>query len=267
MYDEFKGRSAIVTGGGSGLGRAICKRLAREGVNIAVADINLKGAEETVEQLAEYGVKAIAVECDVTKEAAVEAMAKTASETFGKIDFLVNNAGMSIEARQQMYITQTPEEIWDKSLGVNLKSVFLCSKHVIPYMQKEQYGRIVNISSIASYFTAFGASYAAAKAGVLQLTASIALQYANDNVRCNCVCPGAMVTPTGINANKIGTVYTNMPRMRMVERVADPMEMANAVAFFLSDESCYIDGTYLKVDGGTVAMSARIPESCYKPEE
>lgn len=201
MYDEFKGRNAIVTVGGSGLGRAICKRLAREGVNIAVADINLKGAEETVEQLAEFGVKAIAVECDVTKEAAVEAMAKTASEAFGKIDFLVNNAGMSIEARQQMYITQTPEEIWDKSM------------------------------------------------------------------RCNCVCPGAMVTPTGINANKIGTVYTNMPRMRMVERVADPMEMANAVAFFLSDEACYIDGTYLKVDGGTIAMSARIPDSCYKPEE
>lgn len=267
MYNEFKDKVAIVTGGGSGLGRAISRRLAQEGVKVAIADINLEGAKETVKILEEQGFVGFAVQCDVTKEEVVEEMVQKVLNHYGTIDFLVNNTGMAVEARQQMYLTQTPLEVWDKSIDLNLKSVFLCSKHVIPHMQKNQYGRIVNISSLAAYFTAFGASYAAAKAGVLQLTASIALQYADDNIRCNCVCPGAMMTPTGINAQKIGKVYTNAPRNRMIEHVADPIEMANAVAFLLSDQACYIDGTYIKVDGGTIAMSSKIPASCYKPED
>ncbi len=257
---KFDEKIAIVTGGGSGLGRAICKRLAADGAKIAVADIRLEAAEETVGILAENGGEGFAVLCDVTNAASVEAMVKTVAEHFGHIDFLVNNAGMAIESRKGMRVCDTPEEIWDMSMNLNLKSVYLDCKYVIPEMLKVGKGAIVNVSSLAAYFPAFGASYGAAKAGVLALTASIAMQYADDNIRCNAVCPGPMQTPTGMNANKIGGDYiTNQPRLKMINRIADPAEIANAVSFLLSDEASYIDGTYIKVDGGSMAMSVKIP--------
>ncbi|MCR5229827.1 MAG: SDR family oxidoreductase [Solobacterium sp.] len=201
---KFNGKTAIVTGGGSGLGRAICRRLAKEGAKIAVADIKMEGAEETVAILKEEGGEGFAVYADVTNAASVEEMVQKVVSHFGQIDFLVNNCGMAIESRKGMRVCDTPEEIWDLSMNLNLKSVYLDCKYVIPEMIKAGKGAIVNVSSLAAYFPAFGASYAAAKAGVLQLTASIAMQYADDNIRCNAVCPGPMQTPTGMNANKIG---------------------------------------------------------------
>ena len=123
-------------------------------------------------------------------------------------------------------------------------------------------GSICNIASLAGYFPAFGASYGASKAAVIALTKSIAMQYADDHIRCNCICPGAMQTPTGLNANKIGMMSqesADRPRLRMIDRIADPMEMANVVAFLLSDEAGYITGTEVRVDGGSMAMSVKIP--------
>lgn len=256
---KFDGRVAIVTGGGSGLGRAICRRLGAEGAKIVVADINPDGANETVELLAAEGSEGWAVVCDVTNADSVRQMAEAVREKYGTVNLLVNNTGICIEARTSMRICDTDEEVWDKSMALNLKSVFLVGKYVIPELIAAGGGAICNISSIAGYFPSFSASYAAAKAGVMAITKSIAMQYADDHIRCNCVCPGPMRTPTGISANKIGNIHVDQPRLRMVDRVADPMEMANAVCFLLSDEASYITGTELKVDGGSMAMSVKIP--------
>lgn len=264
MYNFHKS-VAIVTGGGSGLGRAVCLRLAQDGAQVAVADINMAGAEETVSLIREHGHEAFAVYCDVTKSEIVEQMVQTVVERTGKIDLLVNNTGMAMESRQSPHglrICDTDEKLWDLSVNLNLKSVFLCSKYVIPEMIRNGGGRICNVASLAGYFPAFGASYGASKAAVIALTKSIAMQYCDDNIRCNCICPGAMKTPTGLNANKIGMAKEDAagkPRLRMIDRIADPAEMANAIAFLLSDESSYITGTELKVDGGSMAMSVKIP--------
>ncbi len=269
MY-QYDGKTAIVTGGGSGLGRAISTRLAREGACVAVADINMDGANETVRLLEEKGGKAFAVYCDVTKAEVVDQMVREVVEKTSKIDILVNNTGMAMESRMGkggLRICDTDEKLWDLSINLNLKSVFLCCKYVIPEMIKNGGGRICNIASLAGYFPAFGASYGASKAAVIALTKSIAMQYCDDNIRCNCICPGAMQTPTGLNANKIGMMAdTNAPRLRMINRIADPMEMANVVCFLLSDEASYITGTEVKVDGGSMAMSVKIPPRV-KPEE
>jgi len=259
---KFENKVAIVTGGGSGLGRAICRRLAREGAFIAVADINPQGAEETVKLLQEEGHNGIAVYCNVIKEEDVAHMVQEVVEKCGKIDLLVNNTGIAIESRTSTRICDEEEDMWNRGIDLNLKSVFLCSKHVIPEMIKAGGGSICNISSLAAYFPAFSATYGAAKAGVIALTKTIAMQYIDDNIRCNCICPGAMQTPTGMNANKIGKTFNydeNAPRVRMINRIADPMEMANAVCFLLSDEASYITGTQLNVDGGSMAMSVKIP--------
>ena len=259
MGEKFENRVAIVTGGGGGLGRAVCKRLAMDDAKIVVLDINPDTAQETVELLEKDGHEAFAIVCDVTNEESVKNMVSVVKEKFGKIDMLVNNAGMCIEARTALRLCDTDEATWDKSINLNLKSVYLMCKHVIPEMIKNSSGSICNVSSVAGYFPVFSASYAAAKAGIIALTKSIALQYADDHIRCNCICPGPMRTPTGISANKIGTVYTDQPRLRMIDRIADPMEMANAICFLLSDEASYISATELKVDGGSMAVSVKIP--------
>lgn len=264
MY-AFHGKTAIVTGGGSGLGRAVCTRLAREGVKVAVADINMDGAGETANLLKEKGFEAFPVYCDVTRSDVVEEMVSTVKKEWGTIDFLVNNAGMAMESRKSkggLRICDTDEALWDLSINLNLKSVFLCCKYVIPQMIRNGGGAICNVASLAGYFPAFGASYGASKAAVIALTKSIAMQYADDHIRCNCICPGAMQTPTGLNANKIGMMAqeaADRPRLRMIDRIADPAEMANVIAFLLSDEASYITGTEVKVDGGSMAMSVKIP--------
>lgn len=259
---KFENKIAVVTGGGSGLGQAICRRLAREGATVAVTDINLEGAGKTVEILTAEGLKGFAVYCDVVDETAVIKMVQEVIKKCGKIDMLVNNTGIAIESRTSTRICDEEEAMWNKGMDLNLKSVFLCSKHVIPEMIKNGGGSICNVSSLAAYFPAFSATYGAAKAGVIALTKTIAMQYADDNIRCNCICPGAMQTPTGMNANKIGNAFRydeNAPRVRMVNRIADPMEMANAVCFLLSDEASYITAAQLNVDGGSMAMSVKIP--------
>ena len=262
---RFEEKIAVVTGGGSGLGRAICRRLASDGATIAVVDINMENANGTVDILHEEGGEGFAFYGDVTSAQSVQEMVAAVIEKYGRIDLLVNNTGMAMESRLGLRVCDTDEELWDKSMNLNLKSVFLCCKYIIPHMIENGCGRICNISSIAGYFPTFGASYSAAKAGVMQITKSIAIQYADDNIRCNCVCPGAMQTPTGISANKIGNVFNDQPRLRMINRIADPMEMANAVSFMLSEEASYITGTELKVDGGSMALSVKIPPRV-KPE-
>ena len=260
MYKEMCEKVAVVTGGGSGLGRSICLKLAESGAFIVPVGRKMEPLEETVEMIASNGGNAFAVTADITDSAQVKTLAEKVMEHYGHIDYLVNNAGMAIESRLGLRICETDEELWDQSIELNLNSVYRCCKYIIPCMLEGGFGRIVNISSVAGYFPAFGASYAAAKAGVIALTKSIAMQYCDDNIRCNTVCPGPMKTPHGMAAKKEGTMYSGpQPRVRMIDRVAEPEEMANAVAFLLSEEASFINATEIKVDGGSMALSVSIP--------
>ena len=263
---KFDDRVAIVTGGGQGLGRAICLKLSSEGATVAVADIKEETANETVQLIKDQGGNAFFVYCDVTKEESVQECIATIIKKAGKLNYIVNNTGMAMESRFSktgMRVCDTPENLWDLSMNLNLKSVFLVCKHGIPELIKQGGGAICSVSSLAAYHVAFGASYAASKAAVIALTKSMAWQYADDNIRVNCVCPGPMDTPSGMSAKKIG-IYADSqpavvpPRLRMINRIAQPSEIANVISFLLSDEASYMTGTEVKVDGGSVAISVKI---------
>jgi len=264
---KFENKVCLVTGGGQGLGRAICKRLAEDGAIIAVLDIKEETALETVKEIKSDGGKAFYIHCDVTSEDSVKNAIEEIVEKEGKLNYIVNNTGMAMESRfgkGGMRVCDTPLDLWNLSMNLNLTSVFLICKHGIPELLKAGGGAICSVSSLAAYLTPFGASYGASKAAVIQLTKSIAWQYADDNIRCNCVCPGPMNTPSGMTAKKIGIFSEDKPvekpRLRMIDRVAEPREIANVIDFLLSDEASYITGTAVKVDGGSVALSVKIPK-------
>ena len=248
MYDEFKGRNAIVTGGGSGLGRAICKRLAREGVNIAVADINLKGAEETVEQLAEFGVKAIAVECDVTKEAAVEAMAKTASEAFGKIDFLVNNAGIGTVGP----FLDMDEELtdWYRTQSIDLNGLAHMSYYIGRHMRDNGYGKVINISSNAADMVNAEcmSAYAAAKAAVNRLTKCLAYEWGQYGINVNAIAPG--FTHSNLAAAMPPEAVEHVCRKMATGRMGEAIEIGALAVYLASPASDQVTGAVVTIDGG-----------------
>ncbi len=246
---KLKNKVAIITGASSGIGRAIAELYAAEGAMIAVADLDETGGTETVDIVREKGGYALFVKTDVSKAREVASMARQAMEKYGRIDILVNNAG--IEGKSAL-TADYPEEDWDRVLAVNLKSVFLCSKYVIPEMFKNCQGAIVNISSIAG-MTAFqkAPAYAASKAGIIALTRSMAIEYAPNNIRVNCICPGIIKTPMVERSTK-GSLDAERKLIREepLGRIGKPEEVANAALYLASDDSSYVTGSALVVDGG-----------------
>jgi NAD(P)-dependent dehydrogenase (short-subunit alcohol dehydrogenase family) len=190
----LKNRVAIVTGSATGIGRGIALKLAEEGCSIIAADIKDAEAKITVDSVISKGSQAIFVHCDVTKKAQVEAMVEQAIQKFGKIDILVNCAGGV--PGQQGLLKEITEEVWNKVMDLDLKSAFLCSQAVVPYMQKQGYGKIVNISSIGAAHPSVSVThYHAAKAGVLGLTYNMAFELAPQNITVNAILPGPIRTP------------------------------------------------------------------------
>ncbi len=249
---RFNGKVAVVTGASRGIGRTIALALAEEGCTVVVNYTkDREGANEVVEEIKKTGGRAIAVKCDVSSRAEVEEMFRITVGEFGKVDILVNNAGIIIPAS----FLDTTDEIWDRTLAVDLKGVFLCTQVAARYMASRKYGKIVNISSNSGFGMACWGetSYAAAKAGVIQVTKSAAFELGQYGINANCVAPGAIDTQM-LRGDKSDIDYAELieskKKLASIGRVGKPEDVARAVLFFASDDAAFITGKTLLVDGG-----------------
>ncbi|MBF1362587.1 MAG: 3-oxoacyl-[acyl-carrier-protein] reductase [Megasphaera micronuciformis] len=246
MLLENKG--AVVTGGSRGIGRAVAEALAAEGATVAVIYAgNIKAAEDTVRTIEEAGGKAFAVQCDVADEAAVTDMVKMVHEKLGTIDVFVNNAGITRDG----LLMRMKREDWDAVLSTNLTGVYNCTKAVTKIMMKQRSGSIINMTSVVGETGNAGqANYAAAKAGVIGFTKSVAKELASRNIRVNAVAPGCI--DTDMTAVLSDAVKEEMIKSIPLGRTAAPEEVAQAVVFLASQKAGYITGQTLNVDGGMV---------------
>ncbi len=243
------GQVALVTGAGSGIGRGGAVAFGALGATVMVADINLDGAQETVEMLQASGVEAAAVHCDVTDEASVVAMIEATVSTFGKLDAAFNNAG---NALGQYAIHEMPLDYWKQSVEVNLTGTFLCLKHEVVHMTANGGGRIVNTSSGAAKVPAPGrAPYSAAKRGIVALTAHIASDYAKQGIRSNAVLPGLIDTP-GVRANYEDGQLEKIAQYVPGGRLGEPADIGEVAAWLCTDAARFINGQALVVDGGGI---------------
>ena len=241
---RLQGKVAIITGGAGGIGKETALLFAREGALLAVQDMNAEGAKAVADEIAAAGGEAIAVVGDVTKKAECERMVGEAVARFGKLDVLVNNAGINKDAM----VKKMTEEQWDAVLSVNLKGTFLMCQAALAPMAQAKYGRIVNTASIGALGNIGQANYSASKAGLLGLTRSLAREFAPRNIRVNAVAPGFIETEMtrGLSAEVREGYASRIPFGRM----GLPEDVAGAVGFLLSDASSYVTGVTLPVDGG-----------------
>src|SRR5579862_4940181 len=251
---RLQDKIAIITGAASGIGRATARQFAAEGAKLVLNDIDRDGLDAVVNAIGKD--KARAVVGNVVEEDTARAIAKEAIAAFGRIDVLVNNAGIHFVRD----ITEMTVDEWDRLMNINLKSMFLCCKHVIPHMLKQKKGAIVNLASISSFIgqEMEGAStfaYNVTKAGALQLTTSLASRYAAQGIRVNCVCPGNVETNIIRRGNpaEVAEFWRLASRAEPMGRNAQPEEIANAILFLASDEASFITGCPLLVDGGYLA--------------
>lgn len=247
MGERVRDKTAIVTGAASGIGQGIAKRLAVEGASVVIADVAVEAAAATAETIRSEGGEATAVECDVTDRTDIGAVVETATERFGSIDVLVNNAGI---IRGGTFKEIEPDE-WKRVLDVNLTGMYNCSSLVVPAMSDGGGGSIVNISSIAGVDMSYAgpANYTASKWGVIGLTRHMAWDLADDDIRVNAVCPGGTLTPL-IRERTTEADRERMRRVIPLGRYGEPEDVANAVLFFVSEEASYVTGSKLVVDGG-----------------
>ncbi len=252
---KLRDRVAIVTGAGSGIGRAIALRAAREGAAVVVADIADEGGRGTVSEIEQFSPRAMFVHADVTSNADVTHLAQAAVDAYGAIDILVNNAAIGGGDD----ILETDEATWDRVVSVVLKSVFLCSKAVLPTMLRQKRGTIVNISSVNGLYGLGEEAYSAAKAGVINLTQNLAIRYGGEGIRVNVICPGTVRTPIWQSRlDRSPDIFDRLRAWYPVGRVGEPEDIASAAVFLASDEASFISGAVLPVDGGLTAGLYRL---------
>jgi 3-oxoacyl-[acyl-carrier protein] reductase len=242
----LSGKVAIVTGGGGGCGRAYSLAFAAEGARVTVADINGEAAQRTAEEIRKKGGKALPLKVDVTKWEEVTQMVSKTLQEFGQIDILVNNAGI----RGMSKLEDTPEELWNRDMDINLRGPFYCIKAVTRHMKERRYGRIVNQSSLSAFngHRAGGHAYSAAKAGLLGFTRSIAQELGPYNITVNAIAPGMIDTPFigDMPPERRGVVEKSCP----VGRIGKPEDFVGIVLLLASDRSSYITAQTVVVDGG-----------------
>jgi len=243
---KLENKVAVITGGGSGIGQATARLLAQEGASVVVADLDEKAARKTAQEIKAGSGKAIAVTTDVTRPDQVEALVQKTVAEFGKLDIMHNNAGISGGRR---FVADTSEDYWEKVIKVNLTGVFLGSKYAVRQMLKQGGGVIINTASTFGLVGLPGnAAYAAAKGGVIQLTRSMALEYAPNHIRVNCVCAGWVTT--SFNQDMDEKLVRWSVRETPLGRWGEPEEIARAVLYLASEESSFVTGSILTVDGG-----------------
>ena len=254
MYEDLKGKVAIITGARRGMGKADALALAKAGVKVTVADISQEECQLVVDEIKKLGGEGLAVKCDVTNEKEITEMVKKTVESFGKVDILVNNAGI---CSFSPFLKMTEEE-WDKTLDINLKGYFLCAKAAAKEMVKQKSGVIVNIASVVMGQMGMGmaglAHYSASKGGIAALTKTLSLELAPYNIRVNAIAPGAIDTPMAASTKTDPKTLEQTLAMIPLHRMGKPEEIANTVLFLTSDASSYITGSIVVVDGGWLSM-------------
>ena len=245
----MKDKVALVTGGSKGMGEAAVRIFAEKGASVAILDVDMEAAEKLSAELNENGANTIAIKCDVSSEAQVEKAIAKVVETYGKLDAAFNNAGIQIPAQD---ITETSEEDYDKILNVNLKGVWLCMKHELIQMKKQQSGAIVNNSSLAGKVGVPGRTpYVAAKHAILGITKSAAADYASQGIRINAVCPGTIETPMVNDMVNSGDLKReDSINAAPINRLGKASEVADAAVWLCGEESTYVIGQSIAVDGG-----------------
>jgi NAD(P)-dependent dehydrogenase (short-subunit alcohol dehydrogenase family) len=249
---RLDGKVAIVTGAASGMGRGTAIRFAGEGAAVVIADLNIEGAEAAVRECRENGGRAVFQRTDVTAEPDIKAAIERAVKEFGKLDVMYNNAGL---AGATGSIEHTSVEDWDRTQAVLLRGVFLGMKHSIPEIRKAGGGSIISTASVAGLSGGYGPhSYSAAKAGVVNLTRSVALEVAKDKIRVNCICPGGINTPIfNLLSSDPQVIEQILAKLHPIQRAGHPADIANMALFLASDESEWITGSAMVVDGGLMA--------------
>lgn len=242
---RMKDKIAVITGSGKGLGEAMALLFSREGAKIVIFDIDETAGQDTVEQIREKAGEAIFVQGDVSKAEDAVRLIDAAVDAYDRVDVLVNNAGIHVDKT----VADTTEAEWDEILGVNLKGVFLCSKAAIPQMRRQGGGNIICISSISGLIGQLNqAAYNASKHGIIGLVRCMAYDHAQENIRANAICPGVMNTP--LVASVPEEHIAPYRKANLLERFAEPIEVANAALFLASDESSHVTGSTMVVDGG-----------------
>lgn len=251
MLTNGHGRTAIVTGGARGIGAAIAKGLAADGLAVVIADMRLTEAEQTAAEITDGGGRALAVELDVTDTPAVERAVSTVREKFAHVDVLVNNAGWD----ELKPFLETDEQFWDRVIDINFKGALRLTRALLPAMVEQQWGRLINIGSDAGRVgSSLESVYSGAKGGIIAFTKTVAREVARNGVTANVVCPGPTDTPflreTAAKAENANAVLESMARAVPMRRLAQPDEIASAVRFFADETAGYITGQTLSVSGG-----------------
>ena len=258
---RLKNKVALVTGGGSGIGRATCVLFAREGARVVVSDVSTAAAVETAEAVAVAGGQATVVTGDVSRTDDAEVMVGAALDAYGRLDVLVNSAGVT--PRNATGPDANPEETWDRVIEVNLKGTYLVCWHAVPAMKRVGGGSIVNLASIIAVVgyasdipgvTGGFNPYPASKGGVLQFTRNLAVACARDNIRVNCICPGYAETNMTVALTDDPELYEALVRKHPLGRLGRAEDMAYAALYLASDESSFVTGAPLMVDGGYTAQ-------------
>jgi len=247
---RLKGRTAVITGSGGGIGRACAREFAKEGTSVVVADINYSGALETVKAIKESGGTALAVETDVADHGSVQRLVNRTLEVFSQVHVLLNNAAIQINKN----IEDTTIEEWNRQMAVNLGGVFLCSKFFLPSLRKTK-GNILNMASVNGFFVEpIVAGYCATKAGIIGLTKAMAIDHGKDGIRVNCICPGY------IDSGLAESYFQAQPdpaaaraaagKLHALWRIGQPEEVARVAIFLASDEASFVTGSAYGVTGG-----------------